>query len=77
VAALAAHAGRDGAADLVPVRRGLAWLRTATQEGCHFPAAAIGLYFARLWYSEALYPQIFTVAAIQAAERVLGGERAR
>ena len=72
MAALAAHAGRDRAADLVPVRRGLAWLRTATQDGCHFPAAPIGLYFARLWYSEALYPLIFTVAAIQAAERVLG-----
>ena len=77
VAALAAHAGRDRAADLVPVRRGLAWLRTATQEGCHFPAAPIGLYFARLWYSESLYPLIFTVAAIQAAERALGRERAR
>jgi squalene-hopene/tetraprenyl-beta-curcumene cyclase len=74
VAALAAHAGRDRAADLVPVRRGLAWLRTATQDGCHFPAAPIGLYFARLWYSEALYPLIFTVAAVQAAERVLAGD---
>ena len=77
VAALAAHAGRDRAADLVPVRRGLAWLRTATGDGCHFPAAPIGLYFARLWYSEALYPLIFTVAAIQAAERVLGATGAR
>ena len=77
VAALAAHAGRDRAADLVPIRRGLAWLRTATDDGRHFPAAPIGLYFARLWYSEALYPLIFTVAAIQAAERVLGRDGAR
>jgi len=77
VAALAAHAGRDRAADLVPVRRGLAWLRAATQDGARFPAAPIGLYFARLWYSEALYPLIFTVAAIEAAERVLGPEAAR
>ena len=74
VAALAAHASRDRAADLVPVRRGLAWLRTATSDGSDFPAAPIGLYFARLWYSEALYPLIFTVAAIQAAERLLGPE---
>ena len=59
------------------IRRGLAWLRTATQDGCHFPAAPIGLYFARLWYSEALYPLIFTVAAIQAAERVLGRDGAQ
>jgi squalene-hopene/tetraprenyl-beta-curcumene cyclase len=72
VAALAAHAERDRAADVVPIRRGLAWLRTATDDGRRFPAAPIGLYFARLWYSEALYPLIFTVAAIQAAERVLG-----
>jgi squalene-hopene/tetraprenyl-beta-curcumene cyclase len=77
VAALAAHAGRDRAADLVPVRRGLAWLRTATDDGRRFPAAPIGLYFARLWYSEALYPLIFTVAAIQSAERVLGRGEAR
>jgi squalene-hopene/tetraprenyl-beta-curcumene cyclase len=77
VAALAAHAERDRAADIVPIRRGLAWLRTATDDGRRFPAAPIGLYFARLWYSEALYPLIFTVAAIQAAERVLGREAAR
>jgi len=74
VAALAAHATRDRDADLVPLRRGLAWLRTATDGGRHFPAAPIGLYFARLWYSEALYPLIFTVAAIQAAERVVGND---
>jgi squalene-hopene/tetraprenyl-beta-curcumene cyclase len=74
VAALAAHADVDRTADLVPVRRGLAWLRAATDDGRRFPAAPIGLYFARLWYSEALYPLIFTVAAIQAADRVLGRE---
>ena len=77
VAALAAHAGRDRAGDVVAVRRGLAWLRTATQDGSQFPAAPIGLYFARLWYSEALYPLIFTVAAIQAAGRVLERDGAR
>jgi squalene-hopene/tetraprenyl-beta-curcumene cyclase len=54
--------------------RGLAWLRTATNDGRSFPAAPIGLYFARLWYSEALYPLMFTVAAIQAAERALGSD---
>jgi squalene-hopene/tetraprenyl-beta-curcumene cyclase len=77
VAALAAHAGRDRAPDMVPVRRGLAWLRAATDDGRRFPAAPIGLYFARLWYSEALYPLIFTVGAIQAAERALGRDGAQ
>ncbi len=77
VAALAAHAACDRDADLVSVRRGLAWLRTATDDGRHFPAAPIGLYFARLWYSESLYPLIFTVGAVQAAERVLGIDAVR
>ena len=75
--ALATHAGRDRAADLTAVRPGLDWLRAATADGSHFPAAPIGLYFARLWYSEALYPLIFTVAAIQAAGRVLERDGAR
>ena len=77
VAALAGHAARDASADPVPIRRGLEWLRQATDDGRTFPAAPIGLYFARLWYSEALYPLIFTVAAVQAAEAVLGREPAR
>jgi squalene-hopene/tetraprenyl-beta-curcumene cyclase len=76
VAALAAHVGRQGG-DPGPIRRGLAWLRAATDEGRRFPAAPIGLYFARLWYSEALYPLIFTVAALQAASRLPGVEEDR
>jgi squalene-hopene/tetraprenyl-beta-curcumene cyclase len=43
--------------------RGVQWLLTATQEGKHFPSDPIGLYFASLWYDEALYPVIFTVEA--------------
>lgn len=38
------------------------WLRRATAAGCEFPAAPIGLYFARLWYSEKLYPIIHAAA---------------
>jgi squalene-hopene/tetraprenyl-beta-curcumene cyclase len=59
------------------VRRGAAWIVERTEEGRTTPAAPIGLYFARLWYSEALYPLIFTVAAIQAAERAMGGDAAQ
>ena len=40
-------------------------------------AVPVGLYFARLWYHEALYPVIFTVAAIEAAGRVLDREGGR
>jgi squalene-hopene/tetraprenyl-beta-curcumene cyclase len=50
---------------------GLAWLIRAVEEGRHRQAAPIGLYFARLWYYECLYPMIFTVSALGRAVRVL------
>lgn len=43
----------------------LRWLVAHTAGGTTFPAAPIGLYFARLWYCERLYPLIFTVAAMR------------
>jgi squalene-hopene/tetraprenyl-beta-curcumene cyclase len=33
------------------------------------PPAPIGLYFARLWYSETLYPLIFAVEGLKAARQ--------
>jgi squalene-hopene/tetraprenyl-beta-curcumene cyclase len=50
-----------------PVRRGVAWMMKATEDGRHFPTAPIGLYFARLWYSEELYPLIFAAGAVESA----------
>jgi squalene-hopene/tetraprenyl-beta-curcumene cyclase len=50
-----------------PLNRGLRWLIEYTQEGTVFPAAPVGLYFAKLWYAERLYPIIFTLQAIQHA----------
>ena len=50
--------------------RGLSWLVDATGEGVRFPAAPIGLYFAKLWYDESLYPLAFTVAAFERAAAV-------
>lgn len=52
---------RHEGADLA---RGVAWLVARTDGGRSFPPAPIGLYFARLWYSEDLYPVIFTVSAL-------------
>ena len=52
------------------VERGVAWLRDATDDGRAFVASPIGLYFAKLWYSEQLYPVIFTVEALETVERV-------
>ncbi len=47
-------------------RRGADWLIAATQGGTAFPASPIGLYFARLWYHEKLYPVVFTLQALRA-----------
>jgi squalene-hopene/tetraprenyl-beta-curcumene cyclase len=46
--------------------RGLEWLRVATSDFREFPPAPIGLYFARLWYTEQLYPVLLTVDACAA-----------
>ena len=48
------------------------WLIARTRGGRDFPAAPIGLYFARLWYFERLYPLIFTVSALAGARKALG-----
>lgn len=48
------------------LERGQAWLLEKTQGGAVFPVAPIGLYFARLWYHEQLYPVIWTLGALRA-----------
>jgi squalene-hopene/tetraprenyl-beta-curcumene cyclase len=47
--------------------RAVEWLVSATQGGTFFVAAPIGLYFARLWYHERLYPLIWSVQALRRA----------
>ena len=54
------------------IERGVSWLLEATRGGAHFPAAPIGLYFARLWYHERVYPIVWTLGALRAAREVLG-----
>ena len=56
---------------LAQVERGLGWLAAAVEAGRHREASPIGLYFARLWYYERLYPLVFTVAALGRACRRL------
>ncbi|MBN1417923.1 MAG: squalene--hopene cyclase [Planctomycetes bacterium] len=67
---LAAHAlaGLPDAREAVD--RAAAWLVEATGGGRRFAPAPIGLYFAKLWYHERLYPVIFCAAAL---ERIAGG----
>ncbi|MGD0901158.1 MAG: prenyltransferase/squalene oxidase repeat-containing protein [Thermoguttaceae bacterium] len=48
---------------------GLHWLLEAVAAGRHCEAAPIGLYFAKLWYYERVYPRAFTVAALGRAIR--------
>ncbi len=52
--------------------RGLAALTTAVREGRHRTASPIGLYFARLWYYERMYPIVFAMEAVGRALRRLG-----
>ena len=51
------------------VNRGCRWLMEKTDDGTRFDPAPIGLYFAKLWYSEKLYPLIFSVAALERVSR--------
>ncbi len=46
------------------IQRGCAWLIERSENGTVFEPAPIGLYFAKLWYTERLYPLIFTVSAL-------------
>jgi len=63
-------------ADPAVLERGAAGLLRLTENGTRFPASPIGLYFARLWYHERLYPVIATAGALRAVrERCAGGAR--
>lgn len=58
LSALAGH-GEERA-----VERGMEWLLERVESGTAREAAPIGLYFARLWYFERLYPLIHSVEAL-------------
>jgi squalene-hopene/tetraprenyl-beta-curcumene cyclase len=53
-----------GATAEAAVNNGLAWLVEQVESGGLGFAAPIGFYFAKLWYSEKLYPLIFAVGAL-------------
>lgn len=46
------------------IERGQNWLVEQTNGGREFAPSPIGFYFAKLWYSEQLYPLIFAVSAL-------------
>lgn len=53
------------------IRTGTAWLIENTEHGTRMNSAPIGLYFARLWYYEKLYPLIFTTQALERVNSVI------
>lgn len=63
VIALCACAGQNPQA-VRPLQRGALWLSEAVTDEKLCRPAPIGLYFASLWYSEKLYPLIWTVEAL-------------
>jgi squalene-hopene/tetraprenyl-beta-curcumene cyclase len=77
VLSLALHAAQVPMSDelrgkmLSAIERGVAWLLKETRNGTEFPSAPIGLYFARLWYHEMIYPVVWSLGAFRAARDVL------
>lgn len=64
----------DGFADAgerAALVRGAEWLASRVEAGTIARADPIGLYFAKLWYSERLYPLVYACAALGQAARVL------
>lgn len=62
--ALAVEALADDMEAARAVERGADWLAAAVESGRWREPSPIGLYFARLWYFERLYPQVFAVSAL-------------
>jgi squalene-hopene/tetraprenyl-beta-curcumene cyclase len=50
------------------------WLIAATDEGRRTPPSPIGLYFARLWYFEEMYPIVFGLAGLVEMQALLDRE---
>jgi squalene-hopene/tetraprenyl-beta-curcumene cyclase len=64
VAVEALLAAETGLVPPAVTTRGIDWLIRAVETGGHREPAPIGLYFARLWYYERLYPLVFLVSAL-------------
>jgi squalene-hopene/tetraprenyl-beta-curcumene cyclase len=64
-------AGEDGKAEIeIAFNKGVGSLMDRIEDGSWVKPAPIGFYFAKLWYFERLYPQIFTVGALGCAARL-------
>lgn len=52
-----------------PVWRGVEWLLSRVEDWTWVDPSPIGFYFAKLWYFEAIYPRVWTVAALRKARK--------
>jgi squalene-hopene/tetraprenyl-beta-curcumene cyclase len=59
-----AAAAGDECQIVAAVTRGRQWLIDTTAEGTETQASPVGLYFARLWYYEELYPMVFALQGL-------------
>jgi squalene-hopene/tetraprenyl-beta-curcumene cyclase len=66
--ALATHAMAEPG-DAGAAQRGADWLVRRLAEDPQLTPSPIGLYFASLWYSEKLYPLVFSIAALRCVNR--------
>jgi squalene-hopene/tetraprenyl-beta-curcumene cyclase len=70
------HAGLDRDVIARGAVRGCQRLAEMTENGTFFPPAPIGLYFARLWYYEQMYPIVMALAAWGRARALLAANGA-
>jgi squalene-hopene/tetraprenyl-beta-curcumene cyclase len=73
--ALAAAELDDQGTLVAALGRGARYIVESTDEGRQLRAAPIGLYFARLWYFEELYPLVFALCGLRAACERLAASR--
>ena len=57
--------GLDRSNDTAGIQRGVDWLVSAVENGEQDRASPIGLYFAKLWYYESIYPLVFSASALR------------
>lgn len=68
LAAVAPCRGAEAETYRPAIERGAAFLVGAVEDGSWEQPAPIGFYFARLWYFERLYPQLYCLGALRQAD---------
>jgi squalene-hopene/tetraprenyl-beta-curcumene cyclase len=62
--------------DMEASLKGARWLARRLAKEQQLTPSPIGLYFASLWYSEKLYPLVFSVAALRRVNQALAMDSA-